>query len=203
VVRILQKLSSIFDNYDIQPTKSGTNIHRIAQEEGQLLWANKPGVNENFADGRHPEDKGDSVRHGIPKGATMAELEKASHAKGRKGQLARWQLNMRRGKKKTNETVIGTLHFPKLIIAVDDHAIDRTRTRGISPATIDQSLRKLNGIADQLGQMESSNTVWVYDVPNNIALGLRRTSSQAMRFTLKTVVADRPFDGTTPIIELT
>jgi hypothetical protein len=30
----------------------------------------------------------------------MAELEKASHAKGRKGQLARWQLNMRRGKAK-------------------------------------------------------------------------------------------------------
>jgi hypothetical protein len=30
----------------------------------------------------------------------MAELEKASHAEGRKGQLARWQLNMRRGRKK-------------------------------------------------------------------------------------------------------
>ena len=58
------------------------------------------GVAENFADGRNPQDKGDSVRHGIPKNATMAELEKASHAKGRKGQLARWQLNMRRGKKK-------------------------------------------------------------------------------------------------------
>jgi hypothetical protein len=58
------------------------------------------GVAENFHDGRHPEDKGDSVRHGIPKKATMAELEKASHAKGRKGQLARWQLNMRRGHKK-------------------------------------------------------------------------------------------------------
>jgi hypothetical protein len=57
-------------------------------------------VAENFADGRNPQDKGDSVRHGIPKNATMAELEKASHAKGRKGQLARWQLNMRRGKKK-------------------------------------------------------------------------------------------------------
>jgi len=57
-------------------------------------------VQENFADGRHPEDKGDSARHGIPKKATMAELEKASHAKGRKGQLARWQLNMRRGHKK-------------------------------------------------------------------------------------------------------
>jgi hypothetical protein len=60
----------------------------------------KQGVAENFADGRNPQDKGDSVRHGIPKGATMAELEKAAKAPGRKGQLARWQINMRRGKKK-------------------------------------------------------------------------------------------------------
>jgi hypothetical protein len=60
----------------------------------------KKPVEENFADGKGPGRPGDSQRHGIPKGATMAELEKASHAKGRKGQLARWQLNMRRGKKK-------------------------------------------------------------------------------------------------------
>jgi hypothetical protein len=57
-------------------------------------------VDENFADGKGPGRPGDSQRHGIPKGATMAQLEKASHAKGRKGQLARWQLNMRRGRKK-------------------------------------------------------------------------------------------------------
>ena len=60
----------------------------------------KEDVAENFADGKGPGRPGDSQRHGIPKGATMAELEKASHAKGRKGQLARWQLNMRRGKAK-------------------------------------------------------------------------------------------------------
>jgi hypothetical protein len=59
----------------------------------------KPVV-ENFADGKGPGRPGDSQRHGIPKKATMAELEKASHSKGRKGQLARWQLNMRRGRKK-------------------------------------------------------------------------------------------------------
>jgi pyrimidine deaminase RibD-like protein len=57
-------------------------------------------LNENFADGKGPGRPGDSVRHGIPKNATMAELEKASRAKGRKGQLARWQLNMRRGRKR-------------------------------------------------------------------------------------------------------
>ena len=57
-------------------------------------------LSENFADGKGPGRPGDSQRHGISKGASMAELEKASHASGRKGQLARWQLNMRRGKKK-------------------------------------------------------------------------------------------------------
>jgi len=50
VVRILQKLASHFDNYDIQPTKSGTNIHRIAQEEGRLLWSSKLGVAEEQLD---------------------------------------------------------------------------------------------------------------------------------------------------------
>jgi hypothetical protein len=58
------------------------------------------GLQENFADGKGPGRPGDSARHGIPKGATIAQLEKASHAKGRKGQLARWQLNMRRGHNK-------------------------------------------------------------------------------------------------------
>ena len=57
-------------------------------------------IDENFADGKGPGRPGDSQRHGIPKGATMAQLEKAAKAPGRKGQLARWQINMRRGKKK-------------------------------------------------------------------------------------------------------
>jgi len=355
VVRILQKLSSHFDNYDIQPTKVGTNIHQIAQEEGQLLWSNrqdvaegsnnespdhlvseflksispkelryytirdncgpaalhmkdwaegkgidltrhegyfvadtvvydkadftkemkrefieqgldfndptarkqfiesnpkyseewkkiphywlqdkqgniydptgyiqfvktglssdldksryKPirqGVAENFADGRNPQDKGDAKRHGINTKASVSSLRKTAKSGGRKGQLAHWLANMKAGraKKKTNETVIGNLHFPQLTIAVDDHSIDRTRTRGIDPHTIDQSLRKLNAVANQLAQIEPNAQVWAYDAENNLGLGLRRISSRDMLFKLKTVVAARPFDGAIPIIEL-
>jgi pyrimidine deaminase RibD-like protein len=55
---------------------------------------------ENFADGRHPEDKGDSKRHGIPKKASLTQLDKIGHGSGRKAQLARWQANMRRGRAK-------------------------------------------------------------------------------------------------------
>ena len=60
-------------------------------------------TNENFADGKGPGRPGDSQRHGIPKKATMAQLQKSAKAPGRKGQLARWQINMRRGRAKTNE----------------------------------------------------------------------------------------------------
>ena len=71
-----------------------TELHKVKQH------LEKQGVAENFADGKGPGRPGDSARHGIPKGATIAQLEKAAKAPGRKGQLARWQLNMRRGKKK-------------------------------------------------------------------------------------------------------
>jgi hypothetical protein len=163
-----------------------------------------PPLSENFADGRHPEDKGDSKRLGVPTKASVSTLRKVAKQGGRKGQLAHWMANMKAGqaKKKTNETVIGNLHFPQLTIAVDDHAIDRTRTRGIDPHTIDQSLRKLNAVADQLAQIEPNAQVWAYDAENNLGLGLRRISSRDMLFKLKTVVADRPFDGAIPIIEL-
>lgn len=57
---------------------------------------------ENFADGRNPEDKGDSARHGIHKKSSLSSLDKIVHSKSaspRKKQLAHWQANMRRGHK--------------------------------------------------------------------------------------------------------
>lgn len=61
------------------------------------------GIKENFKDGKNPQDKGDSARHGIPKNATISQLEKIRSSKSaspRKKQLAHWQINMRRGRKK-------------------------------------------------------------------------------------------------------
>jgi len=57
-------------------------------------------VDENFADGRNPQDKGDSARHGIPKKASISSLRKIAKQGGRKGQLAHWQANMRSGRAK-------------------------------------------------------------------------------------------------------
>lgn len=74
-----------------------------AQKKPQLEHADLQ-LGENFADGKGPGRPGDSQRHGIPKHATMAQLEKAARAPGRKGQLARWQINMRRGQRKIKES---------------------------------------------------------------------------------------------------
>jgi hypothetical protein len=57
-------------------------------------------VHENFANGKNPQDKGDSRRYGIPKHASISTLRKMGHGSGRKAQLARWQANMRSGKDK-------------------------------------------------------------------------------------------------------
>ena len=58
------------------------------------------GVGENFADGRNPQDKGDSKRHGVPTKASVSTLRKVAKQGGRKGQLAHWMANMKAGKAK-------------------------------------------------------------------------------------------------------
>lgn len=60
---------------------------------------------ENFADGRNPQDKGDSKRHGVPTKASVSTLRKVAKQGGRKGQLAHWMANMKAGRKKANESL--------------------------------------------------------------------------------------------------
>jgi hypothetical protein len=100
VARLEAELKTNMANFDRKEYYRKKNLIRQYKKNIQNLVAQQGTMAENFADGKGPGRPGDSQRHGIPKGATMAQLEKASHAKGRKGQLARWQLNMRRGKKK-------------------------------------------------------------------------------------------------------
>jgi hypothetical protein len=56
--------------------------------------------NENFADGKNPQDKGDSKRHGVPTKSSVSTLRKVAKQGGRKGQLAHWMANMKAGKAK-------------------------------------------------------------------------------------------------------
>ena len=60
-------------------------------------------VDENFADGRNPQDKGDSKRHGVPTKSSISTLRNVAKQGGRKGQLAHWMANMKAGKKNASK----------------------------------------------------------------------------------------------------
>jgi hypothetical protein len=57
-------------------------------------------ISENFKDGKNPQDKGDSKRHGINTRASVSSLRKTAKSGGRKGQLAHWLANMKAGRAK-------------------------------------------------------------------------------------------------------
>jgi hypothetical protein len=94
--------------YDFVKSK-GYRIRRSGQQTdaGEAFWQrHRPGQNvwENFADGKKPGRKGLSKRVGIPKKATLGQLEKiAKSGTGEKRRMAQWQLNMRRGRAKKNK----------------------------------------------------------------------------------------------------
>jgi GNAT superfamily N-acetyltransferase len=93
--------------YDYVKSK-GYRIRRSGQQTdaGAGFWGkHRPEQNvwENFIDGKHPEDKGDSKRLGVPTKASVSTLRKVAKQGGRKGQLAHWMANMKAGRAKAKK----------------------------------------------------------------------------------------------------
>jgi len=95
----------------------GTNIGYSSDSSG---GDGGGGVGENFADGKNPQDKGDSKRHGVPTKASVSTLRKVAKQGGRKGQLAHWMANMKAGKAKKNETLTEAVIHPSTMDALED-----------------------------------------------------------------------------------
>ena len=96
---IREHIVKVGGKYRLVSKSSGKNLGTYDSKAGaekrerQVQYFKHMG--ENFKDGRHPEDKGDSARHGL-KGKSAAELKKirsSDSASPRKKQLAHWLLN--------------------------------------------------------------------------------------------------------------
>jgi len=75
-------------------------VRIVDPKQAQIKVVKQVGMTENFADGRNPQDKGDSKRHGINTKASVSSLRKTAKQGGRKGQLAHWLANMKSGRAK-------------------------------------------------------------------------------------------------------
>ena len=73
---------------------------RISYGSNHISKSKTSDMRENFADGKNPQDKGDSKRHGVPTKASVSTLRKVAKQGGRKGQLAHWMANMKAGRAK-------------------------------------------------------------------------------------------------------
>jgi hypothetical protein len=94
--KILSLAKQLGVEVDLEQAVSDDYVDRAmrGEHEGQQ------GVAENFADGKNPQDKGDSKRHGINTRASVSSLRKTAKQGGRKGQLAHWLANMKSGRAK-------------------------------------------------------------------------------------------------------
>ena len=96
---VIEPTDQVYVAYaSIKGLKPNVVLNPIALD--RLTIEGQQDVKENFADGRNPQDKGDSKRHGINTKASVSSLRKVAKQGGRKGQLAHWMANMKAGKAK-------------------------------------------------------------------------------------------------------
>jgi len=105
-------------------------------------------IEENFADGKNPQDKGDAKRHGVPTKASVGTLRKVAKQGGRKGQLAHWMANMKAGRAKANEAEGEPEGLPHLTREMLQNIVQQVETEGAQ--AIVKSLEWGDGAADEL-----------------------------------------------------
>ena len=99
-----QMLSAVDTAYIVMKhTGDVKQAGKVLMDELNTLYRmsqGKKGIDENFADGRNPQDKGDAKRHGVNTKGSVSSLRKTAKQGGRKGQLAHWMANMKAGRNK-------------------------------------------------------------------------------------------------------
>jgi pyrimidine deaminase RibD-like protein len=87
---------------EIESEEGGCFVVQSGDEHGRSYIGFDPeDLMENFADGRNPQDKGDSKRYHVPTKSSVSSLRKfAKGHSGRAAQLAHWMANMKSGHKK-------------------------------------------------------------------------------------------------------
>lgn len=99
------------------------------------------------------------------------------------------------------EKKIGTFRSGDLVIDIDDHAIEQTYMRSVIPKQVDQALKKLRFVTDQLNAVEPGHKLWAQDSETGVALGLRKLA-EPNKLLFTTVVNPLTYVSDVLIIEL-
>jgi hypothetical protein len=99
VERVLDRMG--WEIGEIESEEGGVFVVQSGDEHGNsYIGFAQDDLTENFADGRNPQDKGDSKRYNVPTKGSVSSLRKIAKQGGRRGQLAHWMANMKAGRAK-------------------------------------------------------------------------------------------------------
>lgn len=137
-----------------------------------MRWGRSPSsFNENFLDGRNPEDKGDMARHGL-KNKTIAQLKKiraSSKATPRQKQLAHWYINMHKEEKEVWEKPNPVKNSSKLSTVMKARAKARAKAAGRPyPNMVDNIWAARNEGTDSAKRLEGTDSlrkIYTKDTP--------------------------------------
>lgn len=99
------------------------------------------------------------------------------------------------------EKKIATFRSGNLVIDVDDHAIEQTYMRYVNAKHVDQAIKKLKFVADQLNSVEAGHKLWALDPETGVALGIRKLA-EPNKLLFATVVNPLTYSSDVPVIEL-
>jgi hypothetical protein len=167
-------------------------------------------VSENFADGKikGKSRPGRVKRAGASCAGSVSELRsRAKKYGGEKGKMYHWCANMKGGRKNESadyltELNVGNYRMGNTIFKITQHAIDRLQERKVPFPTVNELLRRVSTIRNQIEQLGVGQKLWAYDPSLEISLGLRLLDSGRINVGTAILGSPKHQDSSVPIITL-
>lgn len=184
-------------------TKHGVNPNAVVYGPSQIQ-------NENFADGKvkGKSRPGRVKRAGASCKGSVTDLRaRAKRYGGERGRMYHWCANMKGGRKNESadyltELNVGNYRMGNTIFKITQHAIDRLQERKVPFPTVNELLRRVSTIRNQIEQLGVGQKLWAYDPSLEISLGLRLLDSGRINVGTAILGSPKHQDSSVPIITL-
>ena len=186
----------------------------MARDGRATVWAfqvpGQQGVAENFADGKVKgrSRPGRVKRAGASCSGSVSDLRaRAKNYGGERGRMYHWCANMKGGRKDESQQVlvelsVGDYQVGDITFKMTQHAIDRLNERKVPYSTVNELLRRVQLIKDQINKLGPGQKLWAHDSSLGISLGLRLLDSGRINIGTAILGEPRNRDTYVPVIDI-
>jgi len=167
-------------------------------------------VEENFADGKvkGKSRPGRVKRSGASCAGSVTDLRaRAKKYGGEKGKMYHWCANMKSGRKNEstdvlNELSLGNYKVGEIVFKITRHLLERLQDRNVPFSTVNELLRRISLLKDQMQQLQVGQKLWAYDSSLGISLGLTLLDSGRINVGTAILGFPRNKDSSVPVVDI-